>query len=293
MQTDASLQDLVKLLQAKEVSAQQEAAEAEKNAKDLTVATDAKRDKFLQIILLPKRLTYLEIGFYNALTTKDRETGEYIHPDDAIDIALEQQKDLNTSLLEFNALMAGFQFIGLSMGEAPSGNVAVAWYFVIILGFGGAASAALIAFLALLFNTGLKNEESHVALEQYLKFGKFFFASQILSIGQTFCLMIGVNIMVHEFFDDVDKYPCWVKGSMDENDDGIEVEVQDVAFCGPVPALAWILNGISIVMFVFITALWYKSILAKLPGRKVFDQLKRMDKGNNKPSPAVEVQSSA
>lgn len=258
----AALQDLVMLLKAKEEAAAQEAADKEKKEKDEAKVKQSKRKAMVEKILQQKRLTYLEIGFYNALSTRDKESGDYIDPDEAVDMALEQQKELYTSMLEFNALMSGFQFVGLSMGQPPVSNIGVAWYFAIILGFGGNACGALISFLCTMFIQGLKNEDPDVVLPQYLKYGKFFFAAQLLAIGSTFCLMVGVNIMVHEFFNDLDPYPCRAAGSADAN----------AAECGPVPALAWTLNGISLFMFVSIVTLWYKAILAKQGNRKIFLQ---------------------
>jgi hypothetical protein len=74
--------------------------------------------------------------------------------------------------------------------------------------------------------------------------------------------VIGVNVMVHEFFNDVDDYPCAGKGSTTENANGIEIEDQNAETCGPVPVLAWILNAISVVMIAFIGSLWYFAIFA-------------------------------
>jgi len=259
-----SLDDLIRLLQNKEAQAVQQAAEEEKKkAADAQKQNDKRRHMLETVVGEKKRLTYLEIGLYNALTSRNRETGDFIDPDEALDVALEQQKELYTSMLEYNALMSGFQFVGLSMGQAPSSSVGVAWYFAIILGFGGNACGALISFLCTIFIQGMKNEDPNVILTQYLKWGKFFFVGQILAIGATFCLMIGVNIMVHEFFNDMDPYPCRAAGSTAENG-------ESVAMCGPVPALAWGLNGVSLVMFVGITVLFYKSILAKQDDRKIF-----------------------
>jgi hypothetical protein len=175
---DKGLNELVRLLKEKE---EQTIADVAAKAQEDEVVMKEKADrraKYVQLILDRKSTTFLEIAFYNALAVRD-DSGEYIDPDAAVEIALEHQKELYGTLLEFNALLSGFQFLGLSMGEPPSTNITVSWYFCIILGFGGNACAAFICMICILFVGGLKNEDPQLAITRYLRFGKFFFLAQV------------------------------------------------------------------------------------------------------------------
>lgn len=223
-----------------------------------------RKKKLLAAILLRGKHSYLEIGMYNALAVFD-------DPDEAVREALQQQGELYESILNFNALMTGFQFVGLSMGQAPTSNIGVAWYFCITTGFGGNASAALLCQIAVLYIQGIKNERAEVAIDLYMKNAKYFYMGLLLSVGSTMCLVVGVNVMVHELFHDIEEpFACKAWGSTTENADGIQIEDETAPRCGPYSFLAWILNAMSAIMTVLIAVIFKTTIMAKQPGRRIF-----------------------
>ena len=114
---------------------------------------------------------------------------------------------------------------------------------------------ALLAQTATIFILGLRGEPGGCAIRVYLKWGTVFYFSNFFAIGAMACLTVGVNIMVHEFFNDLGPYHCSPKSPDD--------------MCEPPAAMAWVLNAMSIVCFAGICFVFYFSIMAKQPGRRL------------------------
>jgi hypothetical protein len=179
--------------------------------------------------------------------------------EEGCDKAVELCIDSFESLINFNGIMAGFMFVGLTIGDAPDTVVQVAAYFCVTLGFGAAVVGTLIAFLAVWYLRTAKGEPTQFVIQGFFQWNPFFYLAYMLTISGVTCLTVGVNIMVHDFFTDIDPFPCFRSKHGTTCNSG-----QHYKF------MAIVLNVISLLCFFLVSRVWYGTILGKNENRQIY-----------------------
>ncbi|CAJ1955545.1 unnamed protein product [Cylindrotheca closterium] len=204
---------------------------------------------------------YTRILFYNCIEHADTLEDGYKN-------GLEKMIESLTVLFEFNGLMAGFLFVGLSMGAKPATAIQAAWYFCVIMGFGASVVATLLIFVSTWYLRGNFDEDPEKMINAIVKKWNYINTlSYILTVGQVTMLTIAVNIMVHDLYTDLGPIDCFES-------------LTDGPKCNPNGSymrMAIFGNVLSLGFFFLVLHFWLNVVYWKDPTRKIHAQHKALE----------------
>ena len=159
---------------------------------------DAQTLQLLEELGSSGRCDYTRIIIYNALSTQ----GSF---NEAAKEAISKINELQTQVFNWNALLAAFSFVGIAIGTAEthlSGLLYEASIFVITVAFLVSGSGALLNLCFIMFAQGMKDDNAQLVIAALLKYNLVLFFSYLLPMFAVTLLLLGVNMVVHEFLRD-------------------------------------------------------------------------------------------
>ena len=196
--------------------------------------------------------TYMEINLYNELH-RSRDV------DDAVHKFLKVETKTHSTMLTFNGLLAGFALTGAS--ALTLDNFYGALYgFCIALAFLGATFGSLLSITAIQCCSGLGGESARTIKHSYCQYGSIFCWTAPCAIFAVTACTAAVNLYLHAVLHDAGPWQCWAPC-----EDDPKRQCQEV--CGNLPALAYTINGISIVLFFLIGNVIWNTLLKTPPHR--------------------------
>jgi hypothetical protein len=130
--------------------------------------------------------TFTNIILYNALVKDD------------INEAIDQILAIHEGLLAYHGFIAGFTFLGVSDAPDEVNLVIEIAYFLLAISFIFGTAGGIISFLATEYYHGIKGETPNMIVHGVMKWGWFFFLSQLLAVLATGIFAAGVMVAVHD-----------------------------------------------------------------------------------------------